>query len=186
MKYAEKSRFCLNGALLMLSIAGLSVLMSDYAADIYSQTGIPVQMYLTGAMFWGGILLCEVLLHLASMYQKRDALHRENMFERKRPGILCFFSSREACIADVIMILSLLSVLIEVTFAVNHPLYVLTSIVMVLFSVHLHAVLNGNTYRYLRELHRRLEERASGQKTKSRKTAVRKKTTEDSRKGDRL
>ena len=99
--------------------------------------------YLVGILFWGGLI--SGLIITARLSRSRPAGFSPS---DKRPGVLRFFSSKEAKICDTVFIVFVILFLISRTIAgFDHPI-TLILLCAALFSGYLHSILNGKNYAY--------------------------------------
>lgn len=139
--------------LMKLSIAFVAIsslsLIGVAFAD-FNGSGFPRFIaYFTGAAFWSFLIAGYVLLAVVSNRRKAD---KRTKVTDKRPGILCFFTSKEAKIADIGMFAAILFVLVfsfipGISVAVR-----IIFIALLVLSVQMHCILNGVNYRYIRLL----------------------------------
>ena len=65
-------------------------------------------------------------------------------------GVFRAFSNPEAIVADVLLMVSLVAFVILRVMRVQNALLVCITLAVLLLSAHLHGILNGNVYRYMR------------------------------------
>ncbi len=108
--------------------------------------GTDIVTILIGAIFWLGIILGYVLLFIANSIRKKRVKKRAR---KRRPGIAVFFSSRTAMIADFVMAVCFIVFLINILFIKSNANWVYVLISTMIFSLHMHALLNGENFRYI-------------------------------------
>ncbi|MBS6194852.1 MAG: hypothetical protein KH828_04660 [Clostridiales bacterium] len=119
-------------------------------------SGLTTAGYLTGAVFWTGILLGVVFFSVS--WRKVRVNHDYQKWKKKRnPGVAAFFRTRGGIIADSCFILSF-SALILSDYILGLPtVVVLVFMSLTLYSFCLHFLLNGRVYRYLLTLKKKKE-----------------------------
>ncbi|MBE6801974.1 MAG: hypothetical protein E7530_03725 [Ruminococcaceae bacterium] len=111
-----------------------------------AQSNIPV--IVVGAVFWVGFLFSLLFLVLTLVkYKKwRKQDNGDELPKKKLPGVLRFFRSTYASIADGVFLASTISfvVLMFTKYSNAYVVYILLFLMIVSFS--LHSILNGNIY----------------------------------------
>lgn len=133
-----------------LLISCISVCFMNMTADAVRQQEKNTLLYVNGGIFWMGLILTYVFTWLAALCRKRGADRKIQGSYSRYPGMFCFFSSREAAVMDIVMIISIVSVVLTLVLDITNALPVFGSIICTLFSVHMHAILNGGNYRCLK------------------------------------
>lgn len=104
--------------------------------------------YIPGILFWIGLVLGVLFWALA--YGKCRLLEGYKRIRGKsRPGFITFFSNKPAIAADVLFILSLILTGVSAFVRMNFILS-LCSLFVLLFTFHLHYLLNGRVYKYIK------------------------------------
>lgn len=127
------------------SLSLIGVAFSDFNAN-----GIRhFTAYVTGAVFWIFLIVGYILLAIVSNRRKAD---KRAKITDKRPGIICFFTSKEAKIADIGMFAAIvLSLVFSFVPGISAAVRVIFIALLVL-SIQMHCILNGVNYRYIRSL----------------------------------
>lgn len=151
MRDFKKCRIFLACSVAALLVACLAVCFSEMVARISREEGNDIPLYLTGGVFWAGLICTYVFTGAAAICRKRGLKSDKDGFDSGRPGMLCFFRNREAKIIDVIMAVSIIALLIGIFGKADNSVFILGAIFMTIFSVHMHGILNGKNYQYIRE-----------------------------------
>lgn len=163
MNYFKKCRMCVYLSIITCLIGSGATFFVVRATDIANHQENDVPMYIVGGVFWAGLLLTYLLVLLASVFRKKalqlgygveqglyDTDEESKVKRPGRIGMFSFFRNKEATITDVIMVCSMLLAIGELLFGVDTGIIVLISIFLTIFSVHMHGILNGKNYYYLR------------------------------------
>lgn len=105
--------------------------------------------FFTGVVFWAFLIAGYVLFAIVSNRRKAD---KRAKIADKRPGIICFFTSKEAKIADIGMFAA---IMLSLVFSFVPGISVAVRIIFIallVLSVQMHCILNGVNYRYIRSL----------------------------------
>ncbi len=127
-----------------------SFLMMPFASNISLNEEKNGFLYFVGALFWATLILSVVTSILLTKKQKAYFLGKENTNLPKRPAIITFFSSKEAKIADILMIVFIVAFILCTILTDSYLIYVFLFL-SVLF-VELHCLFNGKNYLYIKEL----------------------------------
>ena len=103
--------------------------------------------YVAGVIFWIGLIAGLLVYGLVTNKCKKR--HAFDKMDKKRIGLISFFSNFEAKIADIIFVLAL--VINIVLFFINGSNMWIDAIAafILLVSFHCHYVFNGKTYQYI-------------------------------------
>ena len=131
-------------------LASISVFFMTKVSGIANEKKDNTPMYIVGAIFWLGLILTYVLTGIAS-YNRKKAVeigYGEDFIHRI--GVISFFKNREAKVTDIVMAGNILFVLFELLSGFDKDVIILTSIFFTIFSVHMHCILNGKNYHYVK------------------------------------
>lgn len=153
----------MNLIIVMLFISSFSLLLSffgDYNGNAFNI----IMAYAVGVLFWGLFIASYVLL--AVLNSKRKKLEAEKKEENvnnteehsnryaasrkksRKPGIITFCSNKYAMIFDILMILMLILTVVFSFIPALSSIAVICFAVLI-FSIHMHCVLNGVNFRYI-------------------------------------
>jgi len=107
-------------------------------------------LYLSGALFWSSLILSVITTAVVTVKRKNYFKGKKNVNLPKHSGIITFFSSKEAKIVDILMIVFLVAFIICTIFADGYPIYVFLFLSML--AIEWHCILNGKNYIYIKEL----------------------------------
>ena len=145
--------------ILFLAISSFSLLLitvSDYSGSAFNV----VMAVLTGILFW--LFLILGYLMLAAVSRRRKEYERENRESRrkrsnnkKRPGVFCFFSNPYATAADVAMAVLTVALIVLMFIPEKSMTPKLIVVPTLIFSAHMHGILNGVNFAYTNKLSNR-------------------------------
>lgn len=150
MREKKKCRKYLCISICTLALGCIAICFTGVVAEISQKEENDIPLYLTGGAFWMGFILTYLFTALSSVHRKRDDGQKKRKDHRELPGFFCFFTSKEAIVMDLLMIVSVVGIAIELGAGVENSFIVLGTLFMLFFSVHMHAILNGKNYRYLK------------------------------------
>lgn len=155
----KKDIILMKLVVLFLAISSFSLILvpfSDYDGSAFNV----VTAIIAGVLFWlflilGYLVFAGIAKH-RKVYEKKATSSNKGRLSRadnkKKPGIVCFFSNKFAMIADIVLIASFILTLVMVLFIPQTPQVIqIILISLLLFSLHMHCVLNGINFRYIRE-----------------------------------
>lgn len=151
MKPLRKCRIFLAASAAACFIACLAVCFSETVSQISREKGNDIPVYIVGGVFWAGLLFTYIFTFAAAMCRKQDLAADRRGLNTGRPGFLCFFQNLEAKVMDIVMIVSILALVAGIVLDVHNSVFVLGTIFLTIFSVHMHGILNGKNYRYIKE-----------------------------------
>jgi len=151
MKQLRKCRIFLAASIAACFLACLAVCFSETVSEISREKGNDIPVYIVGGVFWAGLLFTYIFTGAAAVYRRRDLDAEKSGRYIGKPGFLCFFQNLEAKIMDVLMIVSVLALATEIALDVHNSVFALGTIFLTIFSVHMHGILNGKNYRYIKE-----------------------------------
>ncbi len=127
-----------------------SFLLMPAASSISLNEGENGLLYLAGALFWSSLILSIVANFIVTVKRKKYFKGKESTNIPKYPGIITFFSSKEAKIADILMIVFFVAFIVCTIFADGYPIYVF--LFLSVLAIQYHCVLNGKNLIYIKEL----------------------------------
>lgn len=148
-----------------LLIISVSILLMPYSVASEGETYVPV--YITGGLFWGGIIGLAFTVFSINRSRKASLRKEKAPSTPKQLGIIHFFKNTPAKIADIMMILSLVCFIV-CSFITNNIFIQFIIIAVFVFSFGMHCLLNGVNYIYIKGNVRR--ERTSWEKVQESKT----------------
>lgn len=156
----NKEQKLFKSAVLMLFISSFSLIFSIFGN--YDTTAFRKILAISGAvLFWLCLIVGYVFFALISERRKAyERRHRERGVrpeKKAKPGILCFFSNKFAMIADVTMAISLVATLVFLFAPTLNQNLAVIFVAVLLFSAHMHGILNGVNFKYIESLNRKGE-----------------------------
>ena len=140
----SKNRYC--GILLYSVISFLISALSFILIPFSNFEGTKLQKalaYMVGFIFWIGLIVGLILTHyLGKIREKHN--YRKYFLQ----GILCFFKNKKSRFIDFLMIVSAIAFIIVKTLFSNEILVLSITLSLLVFSVYIHSVLNGNNYAF--------------------------------------
>ena len=135
-------------SIILVAISSLSLIgvaFADFNANGFRR----FIAFFTGVVFWIFLIAGYILLAIVSNRRKVD---KRAKITDKRPGIICFFTSKEAKLADIGMFAA---IILSLVFSFVPGIGVTVRIIFIallVLSVQMHCILNGVNYRYIRSL----------------------------------
>ena len=119
-----------------------------------------ILLILTGAFFWLFFIISQ-----ASFWQvnnvRKTILKCSKKRNIKKPddslGIISFCKNKHACIADGILIISVIILVIVLCFNMINPWLIITDVSFLFFAFNLNCMLNGRNFQYIRCLEKSIE-----------------------------
>lgn len=110
--------------------------------------GVPPRIIIAGIAFWG-MLIIAVVGQLMLCVSMRESIKSDFSTQKRKIGLICFFSNRYAAVADLLMIVSAIILIVSFIFtdASNYFNYIILSVFV--FSFSMHCVLNGRKFYYM-------------------------------------
>lgn len=127
-----------------------SFLLMPAASSMSLNEGKNELLYLAGALFWSSLILSIVTTVIVTIKRKNYFKGKGSTNLPKYPGIITFFSSKEAKIADIIMVVFLAVFIVCTIFTDGYPIYVF--LFLSVLAIQYHCVLNGKNLIYIKEL----------------------------------
>lgn len=135
------------GFMLLFSV---SFLLMSPGSDMALNTGKKWLQILSGAMFWLSLIAAYVLFGIVSAMRKKQAGGSRVSPKHKLPGIITFFSSKEAMVLDILTVVFLVALLVcWFGFKLNN-MVVFVFVALFILAFQLRAVFNGENYRYIK------------------------------------
>lgn len=134
--------------LVMLFVSSFS--LSVIPAVINSENQMSFASYLVGGSFWLFMLCGYFILILINKCRKRveDVGKHGGKKSTQRAGVICFFKNKYSRFADILFAITFILSVIFTWSNINEYITVLAVCTM-LFSFHLHCILNGKIFAYL-------------------------------------
>ena len=159
-KYLRRIKKFLLAATISFFLNAVSVLFMPLCSTMAYTAGRRWLLLLNGSVFWLGLIMGFAFVFAANSDRKeyiRKHLDGDVSMKR-RPVAITFFSNQPAKVADITMCLSfVLTVIILFTPAADKYItYVMLT--FFLFSLNMHGILNGRSYKILTKLKARREE----------------------------
>lgn len=109
---------------------------------------------LIGVGFWGSLITQFLLVYLTTKERKRMQLigYKAKSINVSKIGLISFFKTKESKIVDVVLIVSLLSLVCVVALQTDNDLIIIFSLSIFSLMFNLHCILNGKNYRYIKLL----------------------------------
>lgn len=108
-------------------------------------------------MFWLFLIVGYVVFAIISKHRKNyEKLNRVRgtrpVRTKSRNGMFCFFSNKYAMIADIVMVVSLIITLVFMFIPTLNQNVAVFFVAILIYAVHMHAILNGVNFRYIKSL----------------------------------
>lgn len=136
--------------LAFMLLFSVSFLLMSPASDLALNHGQKWLQVLSGALFWTSFIAAYTLLVLVNVKRAKLAKHKKVSPKYKLPGIITFFSSKEAIVADVLSAVFLIAVVVCVAILKLNNMFAFVLISLLVLALQLRAVLNGENYRYIK------------------------------------
>ena len=140
-----------TGRLFSLSIAGCFISAVSIWLILVSESATEAAgtvSYVSGILFWAG-LAAGIFFWVMAFRKCRQTEEYKKIQTSSRPGFISFFTDKAAMAADVLLAISLVITVLSVFIRMNYILS-LGSLFVLLFTFHLHYLLNGRVYKYLK------------------------------------
>lgn len=137
----------------LLFISSMSVIAVFFSGN-YWDSGYKNVLWLGGMFFWVTMLIGYALLALVNLNRKRFEMTRIRTPKRRRrrPGALSVFSNKYGMIADLATILFLIISVFFILVPVANKGVAVVCLAFLIFSFHMHCVLNGINYAFVKYL----------------------------------
>lgn len=123
-------------------ISSLSFLMIPFSSFEGSKLQKALA-YMVGFLFWIGLIVGLILTHYLSKI-RQEYNYRKYFL----PGIFCFFKNKKSRVCDILMIISAIAFIVVKTSFSNKILVLSITLSLLIFSVYIHSILNGNNYAF--------------------------------------
>lgn len=112
-------------------------------------------MLLMAGVFWSSMILAQVFFWRGNKVRKeiQSRITGGNSRKKLPVGCLAFATSTEAGFCDMVLSASLATLICVSILDGKNDWVVVLSLSILLLAVHLHCILNGRTYRYLKNIH---------------------------------
>ncbi len=139
----------------LLMVSSVSILFAIFA-DVDGNTANVIMAYAGAGLFWLTLIAGYVLLGVVSGHRKKydntQKYSQGHMKVSSRPGAFCFFSNKLAMIADIAMLASFVITLMFIFIPSFNQNVAVFFVAILIFSVHMHCILNGVNFRYIKSL----------------------------------
>lgn len=150
MFHTKKCKLSIYLAIFFIVLSAGSFLFMNKVNSIAEKDSNNIPLIICGGVFWVGTLGCYLcLIVTASIRRKLIQLGYEDNSNVTRVGIFNICSNKEAIVADICLGISVLATLIVVQKNIN-GLMGMSVLGMLFLCVHLHAILNGKLYGYVK------------------------------------
>jgi len=135
-------------SLCLISIGTLFIVLIP-VADFNGSHAEKVLAYGIGLVFWLFTIMGYILFYL-SVRRKKALIERLKTVKRTRSkvGAVCFFSTFEGSITDGIMIFSAILFATNLLFIKDTSWFAMITVTLLMFSVQMHCILNGENFKY--------------------------------------
>lgn len=130
---------------LLFCISAISPVLIPFAIDENGMMN--VMGYLSGGMFWFGLLSGGVLYIVLMI--KAKPRRRGRRGKKQLPAIFRFFSNTVAKITDSLLIIGLCGTVYCSTGRVDSQIVVVIFLVLLLIGIYTHFLFNGKVYQYI-------------------------------------
>ena len=141
-------------ALAVSSLSLIFTIFGDYNSGVFNA----VIAVTVGVVFWLFLILGYVVFSRIAAHRKQyEKTHVESRSDKerlqkddnkKKPGIICFFSNPYAVAADIALLISLAVNVIFLFIPNANQTVEIIFISILVFSLHMHCILNGVNFRY--------------------------------------
>lgn len=152
MNILKKYRFYLLASLCACFVSAVSLAVIPFS-DL-DTAGVPrVLAYVSAAVFWAG-LLAEIIFYIlacrsCSSIEKILKQNGSKTLKNQRIGLITFFSCKEACVVDILCLVSFLMAVVMTIFNLNYS-FLMAGIIVFIISFNLHCFFNGKNYKYIK------------------------------------
>lgn len=115
-----------------------------------------VILLIFGVVFWIGLIAEQVCFWRSYVFMKEIA-HQRKRHLKGRTGIFTFAASPEGFIADIVFAISLISLIICVSFSIGETILQYILVCFIVLAFRLHCILNGKSYRYKKITERKVD-----------------------------
>lgn len=136
-------------------IAGFSLCFLPFVQPYVSSENIAMSV-IPAIILWTGLIVETIFFGFANMnckaIEKKLILKGSKSFKGMKPGIIVFFSCKEAVVTDILFIISSIAVVWAVVANVTNDWLFVSFMEVFFFSFNLHCFFNGKNYKYLKEI----------------------------------
>lgn len=129
-----------------LAVLSVSVFLMPFGIKMADDSIIPT--YVSGIMFWIGILGTIVMAVYITISRRRSQGFAKMYPNHKRLGLIHFFQNMPAFICDILMFISLIGFIITRIW-VGTTIWPFVFLSILTFSFGMHCMLNGSNYIYI-------------------------------------
>lgn len=144
MKRKRKIILLFRISVSLMGALSASFMLMPLSSGLAEKYGTRIPLIIVGSIFWcafiGGYLLFTYVNVL------RDKKREEN----RLPGVIRFFSNKQATIVDILMIIVIIAFICGLIWMKGFILYVFLSLTVLL--IQFHATLNGKNYEYIQHI----------------------------------
>ncbi len=160
MKFLKSYRtlFCLS----VVGCAAASVALAFIPfGDNLPEKYKGVFSYAFAAAFWIGLVFEIVFFILSAKrgkaIEKKLVSTGSKSLKGSRPGVISFFTCKEAAVADCLFAASVVTIVSFGVFKISNDLLFAVTTVILFLSFNMHCILNGRNYKYIKELQKYLK-----------------------------
>lgn len=161
----RRTAYFLKIAVLCDFLASSSLLLIPMCTSSGNER-MSVFSYMIAGTFWGGLILAQVFFWIANAGKRRlqKRGHRRENLPGKKPGIITFGANLEALVCDIVCGVSLVTVILLIYNRVQNPWLDTASLAILVFSLNLHCILNGETYAFIKSVYKFKKERRGNER----------------------
>lgn len=130
------------------AVSSFSILLY-YLGDYEGNSVQKLFAFLTGFLFWAGLLVGIVLLILVNTHRKKNKSLNHTRNLKKGMGIISFMSNRPAAIVDIAMVALFIFILATMFIPLIGEEIRIILLTFLLCSVYMHSMLNGVNFLYI-------------------------------------
>ena len=132
--------------ILFLLILSISFLIMPVSGDMSMEYNTRILLIIVGTMFWVELVGGMAFMTAVNLTRKRET--EIKYMQKRMPGMICFFSKKEAIVVDIAMFISIIVFVYLYTVSNTYVTYAALSVMSGLIQTH--GILNGNNYRYIK------------------------------------
>ena len=130
------------------AVSSFSILLY-YVGDYEGNSVQKLFAFLTGFLFWAGLLAGVVSLILVNTHRKKNKSINLTRNLKKRMGIISFMSNLPAAISDAAMVVLFILILATLFIPLIGEEIKIILLTFLLCSVYMHSMLNGVNFKYI-------------------------------------
>ena len=135
-------------SLVLMVVFAATFLLMPKASSVSLNEGNDKLLYAVGGTFWGSLLVSNVLMLVVTVLRRKSNVKLKC---KKVPGIIAFFSNKEAMIADIATAVFAIAFIVGIFTAVSKGYLIYVFLFFLVLSFEAHCVLNGKNYAYIKE-----------------------------------